>query len=129
MRHTHPKRQPLKVRVREKVAPYKWMLKSKFYFANGAAQARGKYRGGGQVLRVEKFTKEKAGGFGSFFTLGDKLLREFAEERRLESELQRKGGDEKAKEQLVLQSIVAKPPKSNRRYYGRQKQKTANPYR
>lgn len=117
------------VRTREKVAPYKWMLKSKFYFVKDASDARGKYHGNGQVLKVEKVSREKALGIGSFFTLGDKLLREFAEERRLERELQRKGGDEKAKEQLALQSIVAKPPKSNRRYYGKQRRETANPYR
>lgn len=86
-------KQAFEVRVREKVAPYKWVLKSKFYFAKDAGEARAKYRAGGQILRVEKVTKEKAQGIGSFFNLGDRLLREFADERAKE-----KGGEIKAKQ-------------------------------
>ena len=79
-------RKAFEVRIREKVAPYKWVLKSKFYFVNSAGDARAKYKGSGQIIRIEKVTREKAQGIGAFFSLGDKLLREFAEESQREKE-------------------------------------------
>ena len=83
-------KRPFEVRVREKVGPYKWILKSKFYFGKDAGEARSKYRGDGKVLEVKKVTRERAQGIGSFFSLGDRLLKEFAQERALE-----KGGEKK----------------------------------
>lgn len=83
-------KRPFEVRVREKVGPYKWILKSKFYFASDAGDARSKYKGDGKVIEVKKVTREKAQGIGSFFSLGDRLLKEFAQERALE-----RGGEKK----------------------------------
>ncbi len=83
-------KRPFEVRVREKVRPYKWILKSKFYFAKDAGDARSKYHGDGKILEVKKVTRERAQGIGSFFSLGDRLLKEFAQERALE-----KGGEKK----------------------------------
>jgi len=115
------------VKVREKVGPYKWVLRSKFFTARNPGEARRMYRGDGQVLWTKKVTREKALGIGSFFTLGDKLLREFAEEARLEKELKAKGGDVKAQEELSLQSVLGvKPKKSFRRYYARQRRETTH---
>jgi len=87
-------KRPFEVRVREKVSPYKWTLKSKFYFAKDAGEARSKYHGDGKILEVKKVTKERAQGIGSFFNLGDRLLKEFAQERAQERALA-KGGEEK----------------------------------
>jgi len=89
-------KRPFEVRVREKVSPYKWTLKSKFYFAKDAGEARSKYHGGGKILEVKKVTRERAQGIGSFFNLGDRLLKEFAQERALA-----KGG-EKEKDCTVI---------------------------
>ena len=115
------------VKVREKVGPYKWVLRSKFFTARNPGEARRMYRGDGQVLWTKKVTREKALGIGSFFTLGDKLLREFAEEARLEKELKAKGGDVKAQEELSLQSVLGvKPKKFFRRYYARQRRETTH---
>ena len=88
-------KRPFEVRVREKVGPYKWTLKSKFYFAKDAGEARSKYHSGGKILEVKKVTKERAQGIGSFFSLGDRLLREFAQERALEKRALEKGGEKK----------------------------------
>lgn len=93
-------KQPYEVRVREKVGPYKWVLKSKFYFGKDAGEARSKYRGDGKVLEVKKVTRERAQGIGSFFSMGDRLLREFALERKLEKE--RQEGGEKRKDCTVF---------------------------
>ena len=87
-------KRPFEVRVREKTGPYKWTLKSKFYFGKDAGDARSKYHGDGKVLEVKKVTRERAQGIGSFFSLGDRLLKEFAQERALEKELE-KGGEKK----------------------------------
>jgi len=61
------------VRIREKIAPYKWVLKTRFYNVNTPREAARKYTGNGEVIRVEKVPR----GFGSFFTLGDKLMISF----------------------------------------------------
>ena len=87
------RRPKFEVRVREKTGPRKWVLKSKFYFTKDAGGARSKYHGDGKVLEVRKVTKERIQGIGAFFTLGDRLLREFAQERALEA--LEKGGEKK----------------------------------
>lgn len=84
MRKKGGKRQSYEVRVREKTGPYKWELLSKFYFARDAGEARSQYDGKGQILHVSKVSAEKVGKFGDFFRLGDRLLREFADERAKE---------------------------------------------
>lgn len=93
-------KQPFEVRVREKIGPYKWVLKSKFYFGKDAGEARSKYKGDGKVIEVKKVTRERAQGIGSFFSLGDRLLREFAQERAMEKERQK--GGEKVKDCTVF---------------------------
>ena len=55
----------------------KYVKKSKFYEARDSADAGRKYKGKGQVMSVEKASKEKLLGIGAFFSLGDSLLKEF----------------------------------------------------
>lgn len=73
------------VRVRENPSPNKWVKKSKFYDAASPAEARSKYHGIGHIMWVEKVSKEKLWGVGEFFTLGNKLLKEFSEGGNSES--------------------------------------------
>ena len=107
-------KKPFEVRVREKVAPRKWVLKSKFYFAKDAGDARSKYHGEGKVLETKKVTRERAQGIGSFFTLGDRLLREFAQERAME-----KGGEKKIVAGVILDVPSKDTTKINEAKYGR----------
>jgi len=67
------RREWYEVRVRED-----GVKKSKFYLETGPDAAARHYRGSGHLLWVEKTSKEKFLGVGSFFNLGDQLLREFA---------------------------------------------------
>jgi len=105
-----PKRQ-YRVRIREKLGSYKWMLKTRFYNVNTPGEAARKYKGNGEVIRVEKVPR----GFGGFFTQGEKLLQEFAEEAR----------KEKVGRVGELQPINSKesPPGSDKgkKYYNRQR--------
>ena len=71
------------LRVREKVGPYKWIKKSRFYEAASPGEARGKYKGSGHIMWIEKASREKILGIGEFFKLGDTLLREFKQETNL----------------------------------------------
>ena len=107
-------KQPYEVRVREKVGPYKWTLKSKFYFGKDAGDARSKYHGDGKILEVKKVTKERAQGIGSFFSLGDRLLKEFAQERALE-----KGGEKKIVAGVILDLTTEDKIKIKEAKYGR----------
>ncbi len=66
------------LRVREQVSPNKWTKKSKFYWAVAPREARDQYDGLGHIMWVQKAGKERLLGVGEFFTMGDKLLREFA---------------------------------------------------
>ena len=75
-------RQWFEVRVREKVGPDRWMKKSKFYFAKDTRDAAGKYKGPGTIMSCTKVGKEKPLGIGDFFNLGDKLLKEFAQQNK-----------------------------------------------
>lgn len=65
------------VRVREKVGTDRWIKKSKFYRASKPRDARDHYHGPGTIMWVEKTSKEKILGTGDFFSLGDKLLKDF----------------------------------------------------
>ena len=124
-------KRPFEVRVREKVGPYKWTLKSKFYFGKDAGDARSKYHGDGKVLEVKKVTKERAQGIGSFFSLGDRLLKEFAQERAQEKALEK--GGEKSKDCTVIvvgdmpifDQVKNKEAKFGRRF-NEQRAKTTN---
>lgn len=102
-------RKKYRVKIREKIAPYKWIIKTRFYDVNTPGEAARKYKGLGEVVRVEKVPR----GFGGFFTMGEKLLKEFAEEAR------------KEKEAKVLQpvSLEQAPQVSDKgkRYYNRQR--------
>ena len=70
-------RKSYEVRVREETKPGVYTKKSKFYNATDPANARGKYKGKGSIMWVEKVKKEKLlGGVGEFFRLGDSLLQE-----------------------------------------------------
>ena len=117
-------KRPFEVRVREKVGPYKWTLKSKFYFGKDAGDARSKYHGDGKVLEVKKVTRERAQGIGSFFSLGDRLLKEFARERAQERALEKGGEKEKEKIKDCTVIVVGDMPifdqtKNKEAKYGR----------
>lgn len=57
----------------------KYVKKSKFYFTSGPQDAARKYKGSGQIIHVEKVSRERLLGIGEFFRLGDNLLKEFKE--------------------------------------------------
>ncbi len=61
----------------------RYVKKSKFYFKKSPQDAAGQYKGKGSIMKVEKVGKEKIFGFGSFFTLGDSLLKELKKEGEL----------------------------------------------
>lgn len=75
------------VRVRECIEPAKFVgggwtrgrytKKSKFYHVQGPQEAAQKYKGSGQIMHVEKVSREQLLGVGEFFKLGDQLLAEF----------------------------------------------------
>lgn len=69
------------VRVREKVGPSRYMKKNKFYNASSPGEARALYKGEGHIMWVEKVSREKLMGVGEFFSMGDRLMKEFARER------------------------------------------------
>lgn len=69
-------RQKFQVRVREGEEK-----KSRFYTARSSGEARRCYKGNGVILSVRKVTKESLWGVGSFFTLGDSLMKELKKER------------------------------------------------
>ena len=97
------KRAWYEVRVRELVAPQNWQKKSKFYFVKSPQDAQRKYRGSGFIMWVRKASYHKALGVGAFFDLGDRLLKEFAQERQ-------EGGDsvQKALEKQLDINEIAK---------------------
>ncbi len=68
------------VRIREEVSPNKWMKKSKFYWSTHPREARQQYDGSGHIMWVQKAGREKLLGIGDFFSMGNRLLKEFAEE-------------------------------------------------
>ena len=104
-----------RVKIREKIGPYQWMLKTRFYHAKNAGEAARKYKGPGEVIRSEKVPR----GFGRFFTLGDKLLAEFAEEARREKE-------SKALEPVSM-SQAPPVPDRGKKYYNRQRKGALSP--
>ena len=61
--------------------------KSKFYWLQKPEDASKVYKGSGRIVTVEKVGRERLLGVGTFFTLGDDLLREF------ELNKPEKGGD------------------------------------
>ena len=65
------------VRVRERVAPNKWVKKSKFFEAKSPREAVSMYKGNGHIMWAQKVSRERLLGIGEFFTMGDDLLREF----------------------------------------------------
>ena len=75
------------VRIRECIEPPKFFdgrwqsgkytKKSKFYRVRDPGDAAKKYKGPGQIMHVEKVSREKLLGIGEFFKLGDQLLQEF----------------------------------------------------
>lgn len=69
-------RQWYEVRVREQIAPEKWVKKSKFYQASSSADAVARYKGNGHIMWAEKVSRDKMLGIGEFFRLGDELLRD-----------------------------------------------------
>ncbi len=72
-------RQTYEVRFRVQTGPNKWVKKSRFYNATSPGDARGKYKGPGDIMWVEKVSREKLLGVGEFFRLGDSLLKELKE--------------------------------------------------
>ena len=81
------------VRFRVKVGPNRWQKKSRFYWAQSPDEAARCYKGDGYIMSVEKTSKDKLLGVGSFFTLGRDLLRDLqasASGQTLEQELETK---------------------------------------
>ena len=95
------------VRIRVETKPGVYVKKSKFYNATGPGDARGKYKGPGHIMWVEKVKKEKLlGGVGEFFRLGDSLLQELRAP--------------------TLQEQLKIKVRKKRGYYDRQRKKTTN---
>lgn len=84
-------RNTYEVRVRECVVPGRfvggkwidgtWVKKSKFYTARDPKDAAKRYKGKGKIMWVQKVAKGKLFGIGSFFKLGDELLRELRSDK------------------------------------------------
>lgn len=72
-------RQLYEVRIRDNGTK-----KSKFYNAKNPDDAAKRYKGPGSIMWVQRAKKEKMLGVGEFFTLGNVLLKEFAEQKPLE---------------------------------------------
>jgi len=89
-------RQLYEVRVREQSGPTTWVKKSKFYWVKKAGDAARKYCGGGHVMWTKKASKEQLLGIGGFFTLGDRLLKEYAEGGMVDRVLNKIKTNEKA---------------------------------
>lgn len=104
-----------RVKIREKVGPYKWALKSRFYWANSAGEAARKYKGTGEIIRAEKVPR----GFGGFFTQGEKLLQEFAEADRKEKEAK--------SSQSISLSQTSPVSDRGKKYYNRQRKGAFTP--
>lgn len=96
------------VRVREKVGPDKWVKKSKFFLARDPGDAAAKYHGPGAVIHSCKVDHEKLLGVGSFFRLGDELLKEL-----------KRGGDSQTSVPLPMTTPDPKDKKRTRRYHER----------
>ena len=74
------------VRVRECIEPPRpingrwvegrYMKKSRFFLARDSSDAASKYKGKGDIMWASKVEREKQLGIKSFFTLGDRLLKE-----------------------------------------------------
>lgn len=96
------------VRVREQLSPSKWVKKSKFFFARGSKDAASKYKGGGYVMWTSKVGRERPWGFGEFFSLGDRLLRELRDDS------------------LLSQMEAEREKNKNRRRYDRRRKEAAN---
>ena len=102
------KRQWYEVRVRDE-----GVKKSKFYLEVSSQAAAQCYKGDGFVMWVEKLGKERSigRGIGSFFKLGDDLLKEFARTSSL----------------TALEENRDKEKVKNRRgYYERQRKETTD---
>lgn len=82
-------RDTYEVRVREKFGPNS-VKKSRFYKASSPKEAAQNYKGNGHIMWVEKVPKEKLLGIGSFFTLGDVLLKELKRQDELTEVLRNK---------------------------------------
>jgi len=101
------------VRLRECIEPPKffngkwtrgkYIKKSKFYRTKGSKEAAQKYKGGGQIMHVEKSSREKLQGIGEFFKLGDELLREFAKGGTLIERLE--GSKEERRKRIFNKSL------------------------
>lgn len=101
------------IRIRECLDPPKFMegrwtrgkyvKKSKFYRAKGPGDAARKYKGPGQIMHVEKSSREKLHGIGEFFKLGDQLLNEFAKGGTLIEQLE--GNKDKRRKRLFNKNL------------------------
>lgn len=103
------------VRFRIKVGPNRWQKKSRFYWAQSPDEAARCYKGDGYIMSVEKTSKDKLLGVGSFFTLGGDLLKDLqaaSTEQTLEKQLEdKKREKEKHRE---------------RRFYAKQRKEATN---
>ena len=101
------------VRIRECIEPPKFVggkwcsgkytKKSKFYRTKGPKEAAQKYKGNGQIMHVEKYSRERLGGIGEFFRLGDQLLNEFAKGETLREQLE--GSKDKRRQRIFNKSL------------------------
>ena len=81
----------------------RYIKKSKFYRTKGPKEAAQKYKGNGQIMHVEKSSREKLQGIGDFFKLGDQLLREFAKGGTLLEQLE--GNKDKRRKRIFNKNL------------------------
>ena len=101
------------VRIRECIEPPifrdgkwrsgKYVKKSKFYRTKGPKEAAQKYKGTGQIMHVEKSSREKLQGIGEFFKLGDQLLQDFAKGGTLLEQLE--GNKDKRRQRIFNKNL------------------------
>jgi len=105
------------VRVRVDVGGGIQQKKSKFYWLSKPSEASKVYKGPGHIMTVEKVGKERLLGVGTFFTLGNDLLREFEIVKEID-----KGGD-------ALENVLGKATEKEkiikRRYNARQRKEAS----
>jgi len=107
------------VRVRVKVGEV-YVKKSKFYNLRKPEDAKSVYKGPGSIMTVEKVGKERLLGVGTFFKLGNDLLREFNLEKAFTE-----GGDALDN---ALSRNKEKEKAIKRRDNARQRKKTSHRY-
>lgn len=107
-------REWFEVRIRECISPPRpfsrgrengiYTKKSRFYFVNNSQEAAKKYRGSGQIMHIKRVNREKLLGVGEFFSLGEKLLKDFKEGGTLYEHLE--GNKNKRRQRIHRTNII-----------------------